>query len=108
VDDVKVDDGACEAIFRHVASISPELRAGTVVKKQACFLPTVKKGKLEGPIVGPAPRMAKGYYIATGHTCWGVCNAPGTAKALAEHVYEGKITSANLSALAPSKYATTL
>lgn len=70
VDDVKVDDTACEAIFQHVASISPELRAGTVVKKQACFLPTVKKGKLEGPIVGPAPRMAKGYYIATGHSCW--------------------------------------
>jgi len=70
VDDVKVDDAACEAIFQQVASISPEIRAGTVVKKQACFLPTVKKGKLEGPIVGPAPRMAKGYYIATGHTCW--------------------------------------
>jgi glycine/D-amino acid oxidase-like deaminating enzyme len=70
VDDVKVDDAACEAIFQHVASISSELRAGTVVKKQACFLPTVKKAKLEGPIIGPAPRMAKGYYIATGHTCW--------------------------------------
>lgn len=70
VDDVKVDDAACEAIFQHVASISLELRAGTVAKKQACFLPTVKKGKLGGPIVGPAPRMAKGYYIATGHTCW--------------------------------------
>lgn len=70
VDDVKVDDAACEAIFQHVSSISPELRAGTIVKKQACFLPTVKKGQLEGPIVGPAPRMAKGYYIATGHTCW--------------------------------------
>jgi len=70
VDDVKVDDAACEAIFQQVASISPELRAGTVVKKQASFLPTVKKGRLGGPIVGPAPRMAKGYYIATGHTCW--------------------------------------
>jgi len=70
VDDVKVDDAACEAIFKQVASISPEIRAGTVVKKQACFLATVKKGKLGGPIVGPAPRMAKGYYIATGHTCW--------------------------------------
>ncbi|KAF9781417.1 FAD dependent oxidoreductase-domain-containing protein [Thelephora terrestris] len=108
VDHVKVDDAACEAIFQHVASISPELRAGTVVKKQACFLATVKKGKLGGPIVGPAPRMAGGYYIATGHTCWGICNAPGTAKVLTEHIYEGKITSANLSELAPSRYASTL
>ena len=147
-DDVKVDDAACEAIFKDVASISPELRAGTVVKKQTSFVPTVKKGRLGGPIVGPAPRMAKGYCIATGHTCWvsiiltvftnknstsplpclentrallyltihhtafwmpkGICNAPGTAKVLAELVYEGKITSANLADLAPSKYASTL
>jgi glycine/D-amino acid oxidase-like deaminating enzyme len=70
VDEVEVDDAACEAIFKHVASISSELRAGTVVKKQACFLATVDKGDLEGPIIGPAPRIAKGYYIATGHTCW--------------------------------------
>ena len=70
VDDIKVDDTKCDAVFQQVSSISPELRDGTVVKKQACFLPTVKKGRLGGPIVGPAPRMAKGYYIATGHTCW--------------------------------------
>lgn len=70
VDHVEVDDAACEAIFQHVSSISLELRAGAVVKKQACFIPTVEKGGLGGPIVGPAPRMAKGYYIATGHTCW--------------------------------------
>ena len=70
VDHIKVDEAECDAIFRHVASISPELRAGTVVKKEASFLPTAKKGKLGGPIIGPAPRMAKGYYIATGHTYW--------------------------------------
>ena len=70
VDHVQVDDAACEVVFQHVASISPELRAGTVVKKQACFVPTVEKGGLGGPIIGPAPRMAKGYYIAAGHTCW--------------------------------------
>jgi len=70
VDDVRVDDAACEDIFQQVASISPELRAGTVVRKQACFLPNVKKSRLGGPIVGPAPRMAKGYYIAAGHSCW--------------------------------------
>ena len=69
-DHVTVDEAACDAIFKHVASISPELRAGTVVKKEAGFLPIVKKGKLGGPIVGLAPRMAKGYYIATGHSCW--------------------------------------
>ena len=70
VDHVEVDGEACEAIFQHVASISPELQAGTVVKEQACFLATVNKRGLGGPIIGPAPKMAKGYYIAAGHTCW--------------------------------------
>lgn len=34
----------------------------------------------------------------------GICNAPGTAKALAELVLEGEIKCADLSKLAPSKF----
>ncbi|EED77075.1 predicted protein, partial [Postia placenta Mad-698-R] len=113
VDDVEVDQSACESIREHVASISAELRDGAVDKRQACFLPVVSTGG--GPIVGEATSIAKGLVIATGHTCWvgilalaapllaatdvfsdwgflqGICNAPGTAKAVAELVMEGKI-----------------
>lgn len=70
VDDVLVDQEACESIRRHVASISPELRAGVVEKRQACFLPVVSSGG--GPIIGEARKVAKGLFVATGHTCW-VC-----------------------------------
>lgn len=68
VDDVEVDEAACESIREHVASISSELREGTVGKRQACFLPVVSTGG--GPIVGEASKLAKGLVIATGHTCW--------------------------------------
>ena len=68
VDDVAVDPAACEAIREHVMSISPELRAGTVEKRQACILPVVSTGG--GPIVGAADGIAEGLIIATGHTCW--------------------------------------
>jgi glycine/D-amino acid oxidase-like deaminating enzyme len=68
VDDVLVDDVACDSIHKHVVSISPELRAGTVDKRQACFLPIVETGG--GPIVGAAAKVAQGLFIATGHTCW--------------------------------------
>ncbi|GJE93434.1 FAD dependent oxidoreductase [Phanerochaete sordida] len=101
VDDVPVDAGACESIHEHVASISPQLAAGTVERRQACFLPVARGG---GPIVGEARSVAKGLVIATGHTCWGICNAPGTAKAIAELILDGKITCANLKALDPSRY----
>ena len=68
VDEVEVDQAACESIREHVASISTELREGTVDKRQACFLPVVSAGG--GPIVGEASKLAKGLVIATGHTCW--------------------------------------
>lgn len=68
VDDVQVDQNACESIREHVASISTELREGTIDKRQACFLPVVSTGG--GPIVGEATSVAKGLIIATGHTCW--------------------------------------
>ncbi|TFK31711.1 FAD dependent oxidoreductase [Crucibulum laeve] len=100
VDDVLVDEAACDSIHKHVASISQELREGTVDKRQACFLPIVSSGG--GPIVGEASTIAKGLYIATGHTCWGICNAPGTARAITELVMDGKIKCANLKKLSPS------
>ncbi|PCH36849.1 FAD dependent oxidoreductase [Wolfiporia cocos MD-104 SS10] len=102
VDDVLVDDAACESIRTHIASISTELREGTVDKRQACFLPVVSAGG--GPIVGEVSTVAKGLIIATGHTCWGICNAPGTAKAISELIMEGKIKCANLKTLHPGLY----
>ena len=70
VDDVVVDQPCCESIYTHVSSISQELREGTVEKRQACYLPSVSSGG--GPIIGEADQIAKGLFIATGHTCW-VC-----------------------------------
>ena len=70
VDDVIVDQTSCELIYTHVSSISQQLREGTVEKRQACYLPSVSSGG--GPIIGEADQVAKGLFIATGHTCW-VC-----------------------------------
>lgn len=68
VDDVEVDQSACDSIREHISSISKQLREGLVEKRQACFLPVVSTGG--GPIVGDATSLAKGLVIATGHTCW--------------------------------------
>ena len=68
VDDVVVDQTACDALQNHVSGISDEIRHGTVEKRQACFLPVVSTGG--GPIIGEAGHIAKGLYLATGHTCW--------------------------------------
>ena len=78
-----------------------------------------------GPIIGEAKSIAKGLMIATGHTCWvsplctirrsaedthsrltlqGICNAPGTARAITELVYEGRIRCADLRKMDPARF----
>ncbi|KAJ6481780.1 hypothetical protein C8R45DRAFT_1003031 [Mycena sanguinolenta] len=102
VDDVVVDPTACDNVLKNVCAISNELRAGTTEVRQACYLPVSSIGG--GPIIGEADKIAKGLFVATGHTCWGISNAPGTAKAMAELVMEGKMKCADLKKLHPSKF----
>lgn len=98
VDEVTVSQAACDKIYSYASSISKEIRETAVDKRQACYLP------LGGPILGHATSVARGLYIATGHTCWGISNAPGTGKALSELVMEGKIKCANLKSLEPRNF----
>lgn len=44
--------------------------------EQACFRPESRRGK---PVIG---ELAKGVYIASGHSVWGICNGPGTGKCM--------------------------
>jgi len=102
VDNVQCDDVACQSIHDQVTSISNELESAVVTAKQACFLPVVSVGG--GPIIGEAKSIAKRLFVATGHTCWGICNAPGTAKAVAELILDGQISCGNLKKLDPSRF----
>ncbi|OAP61323.1 hypothetical protein AYL99_03524 [Fonsecaea erecta] len=97
--DVQVDDSRCQDIVDYCASISDEMRDGTVLVRQACYLPQVETGG--GPLVGPTP--VKGVYMAAGHTCWGIQNGPGTGKLMSEFIFDGKAVSANVNSLDPRK-----
>ncbi|PSN60292.1 FAD dependent oxidoreductase [Corynespora cassiicola Philippines] len=99
-DKIEVDDARCQDIVDQVSSISEELRDGEVTARQACYLPNVTRGG--GPMVGET--AVKGLLMGAGHTCWGIQNAPGTAKCLSELVWEGSIKSAKLGSLDPRKY----
>jgi len=98
--DVEVDDSRCQEVIDQVSSISDELRYGKVTARQACYLPNVS-GSVSGPLVGHAD--VNGLYLATGHTCWGIQNGPGTGKLMSEFVFEGKARSANIAKLDPRK-----
>ncbi|KAF2627037.1 FAD dependent oxidoreductase [Macroventuria anomochaeta] len=96
---VQVDDKRCQDIIDHVSTVSEELRDGEVTARQACYLPNVSRG--QGPLIGETG--VQGLLIGAGHTCWGIQNAPGTAKCLSELVWEGTIKSADLSSLDPRR-----
>ncbi|KAF8062344.1 FAD dependent oxidoreductase [Lyophyllum atratum] len=103
VDEVEVNREACEDIWKQVRGVSRVLRAGKVDQRQACYLPSVR-GRRPGPIIGEARKVARGLIVAVGHTCWGICNAPGTGRAVAELVMEGEIRCADLTRLDPALF----
>jgi glycine/D-amino acid oxidase-like deaminating enzyme len=94
---VVCDESRCDDIYAYISSISPTLKAGTVAKKQACYLPLVESGG--GPIIGETG--IKGILLASGHTCWGIQNSCATGKLVSEFVFEGGAKSADIEDLDP-------
>lgn len=95
--EVEVDAFRCQDIVDYCTSFSDEMRDGQVTARQACYLPQVQRGA--GPLVGLTGR--KGVFLAAGHTCWGIQNAPATGKIMSEFVFDGRSGSANVSSLDP-------
>ncbi|KAM3510693.1 hypothetical protein MY11210_005674 [Beauveria gryllotalpidicola] len=103
VDDVRHDEGLCDDITAYIATFSRVLGAAPVKAKQACYLPRhMRFGQESGPLVGRT--VVPGLYVASGHTCWGVQNAPATGKLMSEMLFDGEATSSNISNLDPRKF----
>jgi glycine/D-amino acid oxidase-like deaminating enzyme len=79
--------------------LSPILRADAIIARQACFRPVTEDGL---PLIGKVPNI-DGAYIATGHSVWGILNAPATGEALAELIADGAARSSDLSAFDPAR-----
>lgn len=95
--EVEVDVARCQDIINQVAGISDDLgKDGKVVARQACYLPQ------GGPFIGHVGGT-KGLIVASGHTCWGIQNAPGTGKLVSELILDGEVKSARLGSCDPSR-----
>lgn len=68
-----------------------------VLQTQACYLPSVSTGL---PLIGRVPNI-DGLFVATGHSCWGILNAPATGKALVELMLDGKCSLLDLEPFQP-------
>ncbi|GAA6009390.1 hypothetical protein JCM10207_003758 [Rhodosporidiobolus poonsookiae] len=112
---VTVDDAAISKLLAQAAQLAPtHLSTSTdqagaeqsalaeVVRRQACYLPVGSGGG--DPVIGKLEGDAherRGVYVASGHSCWGICNGPGTGLVMAELLLDGKVSSADIDELAP-------
>lgn len=101
-DAVEVVKEKCDELYHYVSKLSPNLSKGHILKRQACYLPVLNVPTSSGPLIGET--NVEGLYIASGHSCWGINNAPGTGKVMTELLLEGEAKSADISALDPSLY----
>jgi glycine/D-amino acid oxidase-like deaminating enzyme len=85
-----------EALCR---TISPALATAPIVARQACFRPVTEDGL---PLIGAVPGVA-GAYVATGHSVWGMLNAPATGEAMAELILDGQAQHVDLAPFAPGR-----
>ena len=93
------DLGAIERLERICAAASPVLAAAKIVARQACFRPIARDGL---PLIGRVPGV-EGAYIATGHSVWGILNAPATGEALAELILDGAARTIDLAPFDPGR-----
>jgi glycine/D-amino acid oxidase-like deaminating enzyme len=98
-DRVVPDDGAIDRLKAVCAHISPILASSRVLSSQACFRPVTQDGL---PLIGAIPG-APGAYVATGHSVWGILNAPATGEVMAELILDGATREVDLSSFDPAR-----
>lgn len=85
-----------EAMCRDIA---PGLAEMPIKARQACFRPVTEDGL---PLIGAVPGTS-GVYVATGHSVWGMLNAPATGEAMAELILNGAARHVDLTPFAPGR-----
>ncbi|MCC6180124.1 MAG: FAD-binding oxidoreductase [Chloroflexi bacterium] len=97
--DVHTDAAAIEQLAAVCERLSPALTRSNIIARQACYRPVTQDGL---PLIGKVPGIA-GAYVATGHSVWGVLNAPATGEALAELILDGAARSVDLRPFDPGR-----
>ena len=93
------EKGKCEKLRNIAVQLVPQLRAAQVIAKQACYRPITADGM---PLIGVVSEL-EGVIVATGHSVWGMLNAPGTGEALGELITTGETTHVDLAPFSASR-----
>jgi FAD dependent oxidoreductase len=97
--DVAADAGAHARLEALCRNISPALAAAPIKAWQACFRPVTEDGL---PFIGAVPGV-DGAFVATGHSVWGMLNAPATGEAMSELILDGAARHVDLAPFTPGR-----
>jgi len=97
---VKPKEGMCARLKAIGSSISSKLAEVEVEKEQACFLPCTPDGV---PMIGKVEGLG-GLYVATGHSCWGILNAPVTGLLISQLILNAPLA-CDVSPFNPSRFS---
>ncbi|MGH6918039.1 MAG: NAD(P)/FAD-dependent oxidoreductase, partial [Geminicoccaceae bacterium] len=95
---VATDVDAQAKLQAMIRGFAPVLADAEIVAAQACYRPVSRDGL---PLMGAVPGVA-GAYVATGHSVWGMLNAPATGEAMAELITSGS-TTVDIAAFDPAR-----
>jgi glycine/D-amino acid oxidase-like deaminating enzyme len=93
------DAGAIARLEAMCARLSPVLATSPILARQACYRPVTRDGL---PLIGRIAGLA-GAYVATGHSVWGILNAPATGEAMAELILDGAARTVDLLPFDPGR-----
>jgi glycine/D-amino acid oxidase-like deaminating enzyme len=97
--DVAPDPGAQEALRAMTRAVAPGLADTPILATQACYRPVTQDGL---PLLGAVPGIANAY-VATGHSVWGILNAPASGEAMAELIVDGATRHVHLRRFDPAR-----
>jgi glycine/D-amino acid oxidase-like deaminating enzyme len=93
------DPHAIDRLQTIAERLSHAFGAERIIARQSCFRPVTEDGV---PLIGKVPGT-EGAYVATGHSVWGILNAPATGEALAELIIDGEARSTDLAPFDPGR-----
>ena len=88
-----------ERLYALCGRLSPVFAESRIIARQACFRPVTHDSL---PLIGKIP-VAPGAYVATGHSVWGILNAPATGEAMAELILDGAASTVDLLPFDPGR-----
>ena len=97
--DIQVDAKRCDELRRIAGTMATTLSNARITRRQACYRPICADAM---PLLGAVPGR-QGVYVATGHNCWGILNAPASGMAMAELITTGESRTVDLSPFDPAR-----